>query len=192
MMQIKATKHARRTRVSKSDWLKMALDVLEEGGIHAVRVEHLAERIGVAKSGFYYHFRDRDELFEKLLDHWLMLDGTPFLRERTVADATPEDRLRLVSEVVDKAELSRYDAAIRQWARSDPKVGRVWRNEMAKRLDHIRKLFAALGFEGDDLEMRTRTFVAYQVSDREIFSDLSAAERARLRDMRITFLTRRD
>ena len=170
----------------------MALDVLEEGGIRAVRIEHLSERLGVAKSGFYYHFRDRGELFDKLLEHWLTLDGTPFSRERLTAGASPEERLRKVSELVDKADLSRYDAAIRQWARLDPKVRSVWRKEMTKRLAYIRGLFAALGFEGDDLEMRTRTYVAYQVSDREIFGDLSATERAKLREMRITFLTRRN
>ncbi|MEP5088551.1 MAG: helix-turn-helix domain-containing protein, partial [Paracoccaceae bacterium] len=168
---------------------RAALDALEEGGIHAVRIEHLAARLGVAKSGFYYHFQDQYDLQEKLLDHWLMLDGTPFFRERMASDVPPEERLRIVSEIVDKAGLSRYDTAIRQWSRQDPKVRCVWRKEMRKRLDHTRDLFAALGFEGDDLEMRTRTYVAYQVSDREIFGDLSAKERKRLRELRIALLT---
>lgn len=182
-------KATRKPRVSKSDWLKTALDALEEGGIQAVRVEHLAARLGVAKSGFYYHFRDREDLYDKLLDHWLTLDGTPLIKERQLEGASPRDRLRIVSEIVDSAGLSRYDTAIRQWSRLDPKVRRVWRQEMNKRLAHIRGLFAALGFEGDDLEMRTRTYVAYQVSDREIFGDLSAGERAKLREMRIDLLT---
>ncbi|WP_425045234.1 TetR/AcrR family transcriptional regulator [Primorskyibacter sp. S87] len=189
MTQIKQSGGTRKPRVSKSDWLKMALDVLEEGGINAVRVEHLASRLNVAKSGFYYHFRDREDLCDKLLDHWLTLDGTPFFKERMREEASPVERLRTISEVVDRVGLSRYDTAIRQWSRRDPKVRRIWKAEMLKRLAHIRGLFAELGFEGDDLEVRTRTYVAYQVSDRDIFGDLSHKERSKLRELRIDLLT---
>ncbi len=183
---------ARKSRVSKSDWLNIALDVLEEGGIEAVRVERLAARLSVAKSGFYYHFRDRDELFDKLLEHWLTLDGTPLFRERMIPDATPEQRLHIVSEVVDEENLARYDTAIRQWARQDRKVRRIWEREMDKRIAHIRGIFALLGFDGDDLEMRVRTFIAYQVSEHEVFHDLSIKDREKLRKTRIALLTRRD
>ncbi|WP_170481777.1 TetR/AcrR family transcriptional regulator [Ruegeria arenilitoris] len=175
-------------RVSKQDWLNAALDLLRAGGIEAVRVERLADKLNVAKSGFYYHFRDRTDLHKALLDYWLQLDGTPFLRERRFAEASPVEKLAIVADVVDQADLSRYDNAIRQWARQDPKVRRVWRKEMNKRLEHIRGLFRAIGFEGEQLEMRVRTFVAYQVGERELFSELSAKERFRLRSIRLTLL----
>ncbi len=181
-----------KTRVKKSEWLKAALDALEAGGVEAVRIERLAASLGVAKSGFYYHFSDRDDLFERLLDHWLTLDGTPLMRERMSEATTPAQRLEIVSEVVDTAQLGRYDAAIRHWARQDPKVQRIWRGEMKKRLAHIRQLFEALGFEGDDLEVRTRTFVGYQVSEQELFPDLTKKDRKGLRRARVALLTRRD
>ncbi len=180
-----------KARVSKSDWLNTALGVLEEGGISSVRVEVLASRLGVAKSGFYYHFRDREDLYEKLLDHWLTLDGSPFIKERLQRGATPKERLKIVGEVVDKARLSRYDFAIRQWARLDKKVRRAWKNEMKKRLEHIRSIFRDLGFEGDELEARARIFVAYQVGDLELFGDLSSKERDKFRALRIDLLTRK-
>ncbi len=179
-------------RVKKSDWLKTALDALETGGIESVRVERLAASLGVSKSGFYYHFADRDDLLENLLQHWLVLDGTPLIRERMMENATPLQRLEIISDVVDKEQLGRYDVAIRQWARQDPNVRRIWRGEMKKRLAHIRGLFKALGFDGDDLEMRTRTFVGYQISEQEVFSDLSMKARESLRRARLALLTRRD
>ena len=179
-------------RIKRSDWIKAALDALEDGGIEGIRIERLAENLGVSKSGFYYHFKDRDDLLEKLLDHWLTLDGTPLFRERMFENATPAQRLEIVSEVVDKAQLGRYDIAIRQWARQNPKVKRIWRGEMNKRLSHIRGLFEALGFEGDDLEMRTRTFVGYQVSEQELFPELSIKEKEVMRRNRIAMFTKRD
>jgi len=188
MTQIKKNRSASKKRVSKKDWLDAALDLLRSGGIEAVRVERLAERLGVAKSGFYYHFRDRNGLQDALLDHWVQLDGTPLMEERRFAEATPAERLKIVAEVVDAADLSRYDFAVRQWARHDARVRRIWRKEMNKRIIHIRGLFSELGFEGDQLEMRTRMFVAYQVSERDLFTDLSAKQRARLREHRLKLL----
>lgn len=188
MTQIKVDQSDKKKRVSKLDWLNAALRLLQAGGIEAVRIEPLAETLGVAKSGFYYHFKDRADLRAKLLQHWLELDGTPLIEEQKFRDASPADRIEIVADAVDRADLSRYDFAIRQWARTDPKVRRTWRKEMNKRLEHVRRLFRDLGFEGDELEARVRMFVAYQVSERELFSDLTSADRARLRCLRITLL----
>jgi AcrR family transcriptional regulator len=181
-----------KARVKKADWLGLALDMLEEGGIQAVRVELLAERLGVAKSGFYYHFRDREDLYEKMLDHWLTLDGMPLVRERMSETSTLAERLRIIADTVDYAGLSRFDVAMRQWARQDPKVKRIWRAEMRKRIAHIRGLFESLGFEGDDLDMRTRTFIAYQASERDLFGDISSKDREKTRALQIDLLTRKD
>ena len=182
----------RQVRRSKADWLGTALDVLAKGGIEAVRVERLAARLGIAKSGFYYHFRDREDLCAQMLAFWEDFDGTPLIRERSDPNATPEDRLLVVAEVVDEANLARFDTAIRQWAIHDPKVFEVWNGEMEKRIAHIRGLFAEIGFTGDNLEMRTRTYVAYQVAERELFVGMTSDDRRRLRKLRIAFLTRRE
>ena len=162
--------------------------MLSVGGIEAVRVERIADKLGIAKSGFYYHFRDRTDLHSALLDHWLQLDVAPHLDEKQFSQASPVERLAMVSDVVDRADLSKYDNAIRQWARLDPKVRKVWQKEMDYRLERIRDLFRKVGFEGDQLEMRVRTFVAYHTSERELFSELSAKDRAKFRALRLKLL----
>ncbi len=189
MTEIKRSEKRPQARVKKSDWLNLALEVLEEGGIQAVRVEILAARLKVAKSGFYYHFRDREDLYEKMLDHWLIMYGAPLIGERMAEAESPRERLRVVADFVDKAGLSRLDVAVRQWARQDPKVRRVWREQAKKRIAFIRGFFEGLGFEGDDLEMRTRTFVAYQTSERDLFDDLSVRDREKIRGLQIALLT---
>ncbi|SNS60948.1 TetR/AcrR family transcriptional regulator [Tropicimonas sediminicola] len=191
MTQMKLVPDGARPRVSKQDWLDAALKLLRIGGIEAVRVERLSAELGVAKSGFYYHFRDRADLHNALLDHWRALDELPALRKSAIAGMSPAARLALIAEIVDRDDLSRYDFAIRQWARQDARVRRIWRAEMNYRIDLIRGLFAELGFTGDDLENRTRLFVAYAVSERDIFSELSAKDRVRLREMRLQLLLSR-
>ncbi len=192
MIQIKYDEPDRKARVKKTDWLNAALNVLGDQGIEAVRVERLASRLGVAKSGFYYHFKGRDDLCDALIQYWKTFDGAPVALQRGVEAQDPEKSLLTTVEMVDKFELWRLDLAIRQWAQSDPKVERVYRSEMAGRVRHITRLFSQLGFEGDELSMRARTFVAYTTTERQLFPDMTAKERKRLWAHRIRMLVRRD
>jgi AcrR family transcriptional regulator len=185
MTQIK-----RERRVSKEDWLRAALDLLKRSGIEAVRVEKLAAELNVSKSGFYYHFGSRDGLHNALLNYWLELDQEPIEDTKTLVEQSPESRLAFVYEHVDRAQLVQLDTAIRQWAYQSPKVRRVWRRQMKHRLAVIRQLFSEIGFAGDELEMRTRLFLGYQVSERELFPDLTAINRKKLRDLRLKLLSK--
>ncbi len=191
MEKVRTAGSGSRGRFSKSDWLAAALDVLADGGIEAVRVERLAKQLGVAKSGFYYHFRDRDDLHAELLLYWLNLDKLPIERSRDAAEKPASERLLLIAETIEDANLSRYDMAVRLWARQSAQVRRTWRKEMSRRLDLVRGLFAELGFSGDDLEARTRLYAAYQVTGSQVFEDLSTEARNRLRKHQIALLTAR-
>ena len=57
-------------RVTKAQWLDMALEVLETDGVAGVRIEVLAKRLEISKSGFYWHFKNRDHLLKDMLDYW--------------------------------------------------------------------------------------------------------------------------
>ena len=50
-------------RVNKNDWLVAAIDMLENDGIERVIIERLARKLGVSKSGFYWHFKNKKELY---------------------------------------------------------------------------------------------------------------------------------
>ena len=64
MTEAGPTKKIRKRRVTKAEWLATALCELERGGIEAVKVERLSVILSVAKSGFYWHFRDRTDLYQ--------------------------------------------------------------------------------------------------------------------------------
>ena len=57
-------------RTPRETWVREGLRFLAEGGPDAVRVEPLAAALGVTKGGFYWHFRNRAELLDALLDLW--------------------------------------------------------------------------------------------------------------------------
>ncbi|WP_299428542.1 TetR/AcrR family transcriptional regulator [uncultured Shimia sp.] len=181
-----------RPRRSKQDWLNAALDVLKEHGIQAVRVERLAKDLRVAKSGFYYHFEDRDHLQRSLIAHWVNEDAIPFAVQKKLRNSSPTKALIQIIDIVEKFDLGKLDFAMRQWAKSDAEVHKAYQKEMRRRVSHIRGIFESLGFEGDDLEMRTRTFVATTTTEAQLFTDMKVSERKRLRELRVNMLIRRD
>lgn len=178
-----------RPGVSRETWLKTALEVFEKEGVGAVRVETLAKRIGVNKSGFYWHFENRDDLIRALLNFWEELENQPVT---ALADGEPlnaAEVLAMLADIVDRENLSRMDGAIRQWAKTDTDVSKAYQAKLQRRLHIVRSLFSELGFAGDDLEMRVRTYVCYVSCERDMFADLSAEERATQRSLRLHLLT---
>jgi AcrR family transcriptional regulator len=55
---------------ASQDWVAAGLAELARGGIEGVRVEGLAERLGVTKGGFYRRFKDRRMLLNAILERW--------------------------------------------------------------------------------------------------------------------------
>lgn len=129
--------------LTKADWLRAARLALLHQGRDGVRVEALARSLGVTKGSFYWHFRDRRELMEALLQEWE--DETQFLTE-ALKTADPRAALPAVIEELDRRNRSSErgespsDAAIFAWAAVDPKVAkRVHRSER-ERMRLFRKL----------------------------------------------------
>jgi AcrR family transcriptional regulator len=160
----------RKKRASRADWFEVALRVLAEDGVQAVKVERLARELGIARSGFYWHFKSREDLRNQLLDHWAheyteILSDNPELRT-----LDPRARLTRIAETVLEHGLSQYDLSYLAWASIDVGVARQVRKVIDTRLDYIQAALAELGFEGQELEMRTRTFVAYEMAQASLYA----------------------
>jgi AcrR family transcriptional regulator len=178
-------------RVSKQDWLEQGLVVLRREGVSGVRVEPLARELGVAKSGFYWHFQDRDALLQQMLAYWAH-EYTGVVTENVeLMRAAPEERLRLTMHMILDHDLTGLDLSMRAWAGHDPGVARVVRKVYAMRLEFVGGAFAELGFTGDDLEMRTRLFVGYQSWERVMFWKDSKKKLRSLIDRRLKLLLRK-
>src|SRR5919106_1626039 len=57
-------------RTPRKRWVDEGLRALAAGGPDAVRIESLAQGLGVSKGGFYWHFESRGALLDDLLDTW--------------------------------------------------------------------------------------------------------------------------
>jgi AcrR family transcriptional regulator len=61
---------APRQQLDREAWIKAALDILAEKGLDGIRVEVLAKRLRVTKGSFYWHFKDRRDLLDAVLETW--------------------------------------------------------------------------------------------------------------------------
>ena len=180
-----------RRGVSKAEWLEAGLKALSEGGAAALTVEGLARSLGIAKAGFYWHFKDRDDMLRQLLDYWVH-EITEVISENVEVQAMPpEQRLVRIAEMILDYDLTRYDLAIRQWGLQDKVVARAIRKVNRIRLDFLRQTFAELGFTDEELEMRTMLFVAYHSMEASMFPEISRKRRREQIQRRIEFLVRR-
>jgi AcrR family transcriptional regulator len=176
---------------SKQEWFELALKALSERGIAGVKVESLARTLGISRAGFYWHFKNRDDLLRQLLDYWVYEQTEKVTASPVLLTLEPTERLTEAAEMITKYDLGRYDMAIRQWASTDKDAARRVRQVNRIRLDFLRDAFRALGFTGDDLEMRAMMFVCYHTWEVSTFQEIS---RKRLRSLiakRIELLTKR-
>ena len=58
------------TRTPRSSWIDAGLRALAVGGADAVRIEVLAQELGVTRGGFYWYFEGRQAFLEEMLDTW--------------------------------------------------------------------------------------------------------------------------
>ncbi|MFJ3878526.1 TetR/AcrR family transcriptional regulator [Streptomyces sp. NPDC090077] len=163
-------------RTPRGKWIEEGLRALASGGPDAVRVEGLAQALGVSKGGFYGYFRNRDALLEEMLGTW----------EHEVADAVIERiesgggdaRARLerlftfVGESADgPVRGTAVDLAIRDWARRDPAVAARLRRVDNRRMDYLRGLFGAFCPDPDDVEVRCLMMFSLRIGGQFIAVD---------------------
>jgi AcrR family transcriptional regulator len=143
------------TRTPKSRWIDEGLQALAAGGPGAVRVEALAQALGVTKGGFYGHFADRNALLEEMLDTWerTALDEAIERVERKGGDV--RIKLRRAGAATFSVELLPIDLAIRDWARRDPAVASRLRRVDNQRMAYLRQMFSEISRDEEEAEARS-------------------------------------
>lgn len=177
-------------RVSKAEWLQKALDLLEAEGVEAIRVERLARELGISKSGFYWHFKGREELRAQMIEYWIHEFNEVITANPTLHEAPPRERLEQTMLMILENDLTRYELSIRAWAEADPSIARRVGQAYRKRLDFLREIFRDLGFEGDELEMRARLFLCHGTWERTMFPRESKRSLRKLVKRRVDFFTK--
>ena len=81
----------RAAKTTETDWIDAAKRTLIDEGIGGVKIDRLARRPGVRRSGFYRFCNDREEFVDRLIAHW---EATCCLLPKELPQITPECPLR--------------------------------------------------------------------------------------------------
>jgi AcrR family transcriptional regulator len=143
------------TRTPRSSWIEEGLRAFGVGGPDAVRIEKLAQALGVTKGGFYWHFDDRRALLDEMLDAWerVVTDEVIERVESGGGDARAKLR-RLFALAASMSSMLKVELAIRDWARRDKAVAKRLRRLDSRRMEYMRPLFAEFCPDEDDVEVR--------------------------------------
>jgi AcrR family transcriptional regulator len=180
-------------RLSREDWLAKAIDVLARQGSAKMGVDALADALGVTKGSFYWHFKDRSDFVEALLEYWLQAFTTNVIEKSKATCGSAEERLWELMQFLNDDRSGKFDIAIRAWAGREPGLDGLVRQADEERLVYLRSLFLEMGFQGPELEMRSQTFVIYH-SFAEAISSIekqSKVKREELLKRRHAFFTRK-
>jgi AcrR family transcriptional regulator len=177
--------------VSRAEWLQASAKILESHSIVDVKIESLARALNVSKSGFYWHFKNRNELLDHLLEYWLHEVTEVITENPELLELDPVKRLCRTAEIILDYNLVRYDIGIRQWALSNEKVAEVVASVNQKRMDFVGGALQELGFTGEDLEMRTLLFVCYHSCESIMFREIPPERRRQLIEKRVDLITAR-
>jgi len=130
--QVKKPAHAR--HLTRHDWLEAALRLVVQSGVQGLKVQELAAAVGATTGSLYWHFRNRSELMDALLEHWVERSTQEILDRARATRLAPEARLLyLMREVLDN-EATSSDLAFRAWARSSERAA-----DAVKRVDRLRE-----------------------------------------------------
>ena len=180
----------KKTRLTREAWLQQALETLAEDPEH-LRIDELAERLGVSKGSFYWHFENRSEFITAMAEYWRDTYTSAVADEILEDNPSPEDRLRAILEEVLIGKVARYDLAVRAWARHEPSIRPVIHQVDEIRLRTLRDLFLELGLDQTEAKTRARVFVACHSFEDALSIQLNRQEARRQIETRLAFFTRR-
>jgi AcrR family transcriptional regulator len=168
------------TRTPRTSWIEEGLRALGVGGPDAVRIETLAQALGVTKGGFYWHFDDRRALLEEMLDAWerVMVDEVIERLEGEGGDARAKLGRLFALASSSGRDLLKIELAIRDWARRDKAVAKRLKRVDNRRMEYMRSLFGAFCADEDEDEVRCMLDFSLWIGNHFIAADHGARSRA--------------
>jgi AcrR family transcriptional regulator len=155
-----------RMRQSKDDYYRSALELLADGGVDALTMANLCDRLGVTTGSFYAHFAGIREFHSAFLEQW---EAGRVYQLKEQVDATPDplqriDLLRRIAVAVNHEA----ESAIRGWARTNPVVAEFQRRVDRLREDVLVQAFLDIGIDKKEARVLARIGLTILVGTQQI------------------------
>jgi AcrR family transcriptional regulator len=159
------------TRTPRSSWIDAGLRALAAGGPEAVRIELLAQELGVTRGGFYWYFEGRLAFLEEMLDTWERRSTDEALERVDRDGGDARDKVRRAGMLTFSRELLPIDLAVRDWARRDQSVAERLRRVDNRRMEYLRELISTFCSDVDDVEARSTLAFSLAIGNHFIAAD---------------------
>jgi AcrR family transcriptional regulator len=137
--------------LERGDWVRAGLGLLGSKVVESVRVEMLAKRLRISKGSFYWHFKDREDLLDAMLDSWEEQQSDWTTEHGSLSQNAAEKWAGLL-EVISRPEYGRLDLAIFSWAREEEKVRQRVSEVEKSRVAYLTRIFREVGFNSRQAE----------------------------------------
>ena len=148
----------------REDWITGAWEMLGDAGLDGVRVEPLARRLGVTKGSFYWHFRDRQELLDVLLDLWFSIWDDQMSPDID-GDGNAEERIWALFESVIRRTTRGQTVSLRLLSHKDPEIARRIDERDAQRLAFLMQRLEEIGFSREEARVRGQVYQAIMTGE---------------------------
>ena len=152
-----------RKRLDEAVWIGKALETLANDGVAGVRVERLASALAVTKGGFYWHFKDREDLLQRMFEAWAKARIEAIAVQATQAGA-PADILKAMLDLYARKPNPKglgVELAIRSFARMHKGAAACIAGVDDARLATVGDLFERLGLPQAEAKARALLFYSF-------------------------------
>ncbi|GCA50409.1 MULTISPECIES: TetR/AcrR family transcriptional regulator [Sinorhizobium] len=152
-------------RGSPDVWLGAAYESLLDAGIDAVKIQPLAKKLNLSRTSFYWFFKDREELLDRLVSRWREKNTGNLVRQsEAYAETIAEAMLNVFDCWLDGGLFdSQFEFAVRSWALQSPEILAEVQSADQQRLDALTRMFLRFGHGEARADVRARTIYLVQI-----------------------------
>lgn len=165
------------TRTPRTTWIEAGLRALAAGGPDAVRIEVLAQELGITRGSFYWHFQDRAAFLDELLDTWERRSTDEALERVECEGGDAREKVWRAGMLTFSKAILPIDLAVREWARRDKSVAKRLRRVDNRRMEYLRSLISTFCTDPDDVEARSMLAFALAIGNHFIAADLARSRK---------------
>jgi AcrR family transcriptional regulator len=168
-------------RFTREIWIANARKQLVEGGIGDVKVDRLAQKMHVTRGSFYWHFENREDLLDALLNDWETRNYFEIAQVKARWARTEADLTEVVAIWIgEDPAFPAFDMAIRIWARKSSTVSASVRRIDEQWISLLQELFAKGGYDETESFVRARISYFHQIGYYALGLEENLTERVKL------------
>lgn len=130
---------------NKQAWVEAGFQLLAQGGIDSVRVDRISKKIGLTRGSFYWHFKNRAELLDAMLELWQQVANKDIINLIEQEKSNPNKKLSSLLKLSTQHPSAKYggkftEMSIRVWGANSPKAAKIIAQIDAERTAFIHTL----------------------------------------------------